>query len=193
MNPKRQAQAGFSLIEVMIASVILIIVLTATFEVLSVGLDNYNSGSTLVEVHAHARRILDRAAKEIQGAGLSTISPTPPATGQTGTHTITFQKSTGYSGGSVQWGNVTTIAFAYETGETDNGADDNNNQIIDEGFVTLTVSGSPLESLGHWVKEDGLSFNLDGSVLTIRVDMQKYSVKGELMETFLETTVLIKN
>ena len=88
---------------------------------------------------------------------------------------------------------MTTIAFAYETGETDNGADDNNNQIIDEGFVTLTVSGSPLESLGHWVKEDGLSFNLDGSVLTIRVDMQKYSVKGELMETFLETTVLIKN
>jgi prepilin-type N-terminal cleavage/methylation domain-containing protein len=197
MNGTADRQAGFSLLEVMIVTVILIVVLTAVFQVISTGMNTYNTSSALTEIQGQARRVLDRVARELQPAGLATISPTPPATGTPGTHTITFQQNVGYSGSAITWGDVTTIAFAYMAGETNDGADNNNNGLVDEGVVRMTVTptaGAPLvNDLGAWVKEDGLTFNLDGNLLTIRIEMQKYNLRNELLEATLETKVQIKN
>lgn len=193
MKDASSRQAGFSLIEVMIVAVIMTIVVGGVMEMLLSGMQTYNIGSNLVDVQNQARRIIDRVSKEIQAAGIDTISPTPPATGSEGTHTITFQPCTGYSGGSIQWGNVTTIAFEYAEGETDDGADNNNNGIADDGKVTLTVSGGDTTVLGRWVKEDGLSFHLDGRLLTITVELEKPSTPEEMEEATLVTTIEIKN
>jgi hypothetical protein len=156
----------------------------------------YNESSIMTEVHTQARRIMDGAANEIQGAGLSTIYPIPPETG-TGTNTISFQIASGYSGSSIQWSDVITIAFEYAAGETDNGVDDNGNGLVDEGVVTRTVTpavGSPTKkTLGHWVVEDGLSFNLRLDVLTITLKLRKAGYRGDPWETTLTTAVQIKN
>lgn len=199
MEPTKPEQAGFSLVEVLIASAVLAILVSAVLGIMVVGLQTFNSGNAITVIQNQARRIMDSIAKEIQPAGLSTISPTPPALGSAGTHTITFQPCTGYDGASdppQQWGNVTTIAFAYDSGETNDGVDNNGDGLIDEGLVTKTVVGatsSQTKILGHWVKENGLSFNLDGTLLTITLEMQKRGGKNELLETSLTTTVQIKN
>ena len=193
LKATQNRQAGFSLVEMMIVMVIMTIIIGGVMQVLLSGLHTYNVGSNLVDIQNQARRVVDRIAKEIQGAGIDTISPTPPATGSTGTHTITFQPCTGYSGGAVTWGSVTTIAFAYAEGETDDGLDNNNNIIADDGKVTLAVTGLDTVVLGRWIKEDGLSFNLDGSLLTITVELEIPSARGETEETTLVTTVEIKN
>lgn len=197
IEERGRGQEGFSLIEVIIVTVILVVILGSVLEVLSVGLGTFNTGSVLTEIQAQARRVIDDVAKELQQAGMSTISPTPPATGTDGTTTITFQTCVGYSGGANVWSDVTTIEFAYEAGETDDGADNNNNGLIDEGVVQRTVVDgagvSTTEILGHWVKEDGLRFNMDGDLLTISIEMHKKVVEGDIMETELATAVLIKN
>ncbi len=193
---KKTEQSGFSLLEVMIVTVILIIVLGGIFEVLLSGLNTYNESSIMTEVHTHARRIIDSVANEIQGAGLSTIYPIPPESG-TGTSTISFQTATGYSAGAIQWSDVITISFEYEAGESDNGADDNGNGLIDEGVVKRTVTdsggGTTSKILGHWVEEDGLSFNLRLDVLTIALKLKKKGYKGDPWTTTLTTAVQIKN
>jgi prepilin-type N-terminal cleavage/methylation domain-containing protein len=196
LSVETRKQGGFSLVEVMIVTSVFVVVLSAIFGVMGAGLDTYRSGDSLVEVQNQARRIIDQIAKEVQAAGLSTISPTPPPSGQEGTHTITFQPCTGYSGGAIQWGNVTTIAFEYDPDEENNDEDDNGDGLIDEGLITRTeIVGESTQSarLGIWVKENGLSFNLDGPLLTIKIEMEKRGAKGEIMETSLTTSVLIKN
>lgn len=195
MKVAARKQAGFSLVEVMIATAILAILFSAVLGTMTMGMQTFNSASALVDIQNQARRTLDDIARAIQPAGLSTISPTPPALGSPGTHTITFQPCTGYDVANdlQQWGSVTTIAFAYERGEANDGVDNNGNNLIDEGIVTLLVAGSGNKTLGHWLKEDGLSFNLDGTVLTITLEMHKRGAKGLLMETSLSTSVQIKN
>jgi prepilin-type N-terminal cleavage/methylation domain-containing protein len=196
MRMNKHRQSGFSLIEVMIVTTIFFVVLGAIFQVMSIGLYTYQSGDAMVAIQNQARRIVDKIANEIQAAGLSTISPTPPATGSEGTHTITFQCSTGYSGDSIQWGDVTTIAFGYESGETDNGVDDDGDTLIDEGLITRSVvsgESTVTETLGMWVKENGLSFNLNRSLLIITIEMERKDIRGEILETSLTTSVQIKN
>lgn len=193
---KATGQSGFSLIEVLVVTVILAIVLGGIFEILLSGLNTYNESSIMTEVHTQARRIMDKTANELQGAGLSTIYPIPPESG-TGTNTISFQTATGYSAGSITWSDVITIAFAYEAGELDNGADDNGNGLIDEGIVTRTVTdalgATTTDILGHWVEEDGLSFNLKSDVLTITLKLKKAGYKGDPWTTTLTTAVQVKN
>jgi prepilin-type N-terminal cleavage/methylation domain-containing protein len=193
---KTAAQSGFSLIEVMVVTVILTIVIGGIFEILHSGLTTYNEGSIMTEVQTHARRIMDAVAGEIQGAGVSTLYPVPPATG-TGTDTIDFQIASGYSGGSVLWSDVITIAFEYETGESNDCVDNNGNGLIDEGVVTRTVTpaaGTPqTRILGHWVKEGGLAFNLNGDLLTITLTLEKPGYRDEPWKTTLVTAVKLKN
>jgi len=196
-NEQHKGQRGFSLLEVMIVTTILVVIVGGIFQVLSAGLNAYNSGTVLVDVQGLARRTMEGMIREVQGAGLSTVSPTPPLPGQTGTSTITFQQATGYSGGSVTWGDTITVAFAYVDGESDNGADDNGNHLVDEGVVTLTIDdgegGITNETIGYWVKEGGLQFNLSGALLTITLEVERYEPRGELMQALLSTTVKIKN
>ena len=194
MNPcgRISAQAGFSLVELGIVTLVLSLVVIATFGVMQFGLETENTGSTLIEIQGMARRVLDGIAKDLQNAVLTTISPTPPAAGQAGTHTITFSPCAGYSGGSLQYGSVTTIAFAYETGESNNGQDDNSNKLVDEGVVAKTVGGTT-QTLVHWVKEDGLSFNLDGHLLTVTLELERRNAKGDMLQASLATSIQIRN
>ncbi len=177
-------QAGFSMLEVMIVTAMLMVAITAIFQVIAAGTDHYNSGSVLVDIQAQARRMMDRIVTDLESSGTSVVS-------LSGSDSISFQKNTGYSGGSITWGNVITIAFAYETGEIDNGVDDNNNGIVDEGVITRTESGTTV-TLGHYLKENGLTFIKVGNFVTIRMELAK-PAKGELLETYIETSVLLKN
>lgn len=186
----KKKEQGFSLLEVMIVTTILVIIVGGIFEVFSAGLNAYNTGTVLVDVQGLARRSLEKIVKEVQGAGIDTIS-------QSGSTSITFQKATGYTDGSVTWGDTITIAFDYLDDENDNGVDDNGNRLVDEGKIEMTTDdgegGLTTEVIGYWLKEDGLQFSLSGRLLTITLEIERYEPKGELMQVRLVTTVKIKN
>jgi prepilin-type N-terminal cleavage/methylation domain-containing protein len=83
MRMQRQArrlpqQAGFTLIEALIASSIFLIVLYGVYVVYDVGEANYTKGSRKWDVQTEARVALERMAREIRTAGYSSPKLSDP-------------------------------------------------------------------------------------------------------------------
>jgi prepilin-type N-terminal cleavage/methylation domain-containing protein len=72
------AQAGFTLIEALIASSIFLIVLYGVYVVYDVGEVNYNKGSRKWDVQTEARIALERMAREIRAAGYASPKVSDP-------------------------------------------------------------------------------------------------------------------
>lgn len=73
-------QAGFTLLEALIASSIFLLVLYAVYTVYDVGEASYARGSRKWDVQTQTRVALERMAREIRAAGYGVSkSPTPPA------------------------------------------------------------------------------------------------------------------
>ena len=83
MRMQRQArrlsgQAGFTLIEALIASSVFLIVLYGVYTVYDVGEANYSKGSRKWDVQTEARIALERMAREIRAAGYASPKLSDP-------------------------------------------------------------------------------------------------------------------
>jgi hypothetical protein len=163
----------------------------AAISTLMMGQDTYSSGVTLATLQDQARRVVEEVANEIQQSSVSRLSPAPPALPEY-LDTMTYQTNTGYISGQIQWSTPITINFQYATGEIDDGLDNNNNGLIDEGFLTRTQNGA-VQHKTYWVKDDGFRLSLERNKLRIYLALRNTDNKGHLLETVVETTVEIKN
>jgi hypothetical protein len=109
-----------------------------------------------------------------------------------------------------------------EPSETDNGADDDGDGLIDEGMIEFTRDlGAGTERIVRWARgvreylagenpnvaddnangltdERGLSFSLTGRILTIRLTLQAVGAKGDgasgtVLSRTVETSVRLRN
>jgi prepilin-type N-terminal cleavage/methylation domain-containing protein len=134
---RTSTRSGFTMVELAIVAVIMTIALTA------VGLFDRSNRQTLGQSTAvgvaqqRAHEAIERVLHELEGASIATLVPDP--IGQLGSDEIVFQKSTGVTAtGVVVLSTRTRIALAMEDGETLDGADNNNNGLVDERKLTLT-------------------------------------------------------
>jgi hypothetical protein len=117
----------------------------------------------------------------------------------------------------VTWGDPRTVRFEYENGELDDGVDNNNNGLADEGVVVwIENAGQPDERRSVWASgvreylagetfngeddnenglsdEAGLSFAIDDDVLTIRLTLEDRGPSGVLITKSTETSVHVRN
>jgi type II secretory pathway pseudopilin PulG len=180
-------QRGFTLIEVVVVAGCLVVMILAIGATILASQDNYAAGMTLSSLQNHAQSVMDKIAKEVRQSGPLTFFPVP-----SNTDNLTFQKSVGYSGGAVQWGNAITYAFQYETGENDDGVDNNGNGLIDEGIIVRTENGQNI-TIARWVREGGFLFFLSGDVLTIQLTLERRNSKGRIFNATVTTSVDVKN
>ncbi len=71
-NPKRDVNAGFSLIEIMIALAITMIVMTSVFLLLNKGQDSFRREPEVSDMNANARFGIDRISHDLTVAGYNT-------------------------------------------------------------------------------------------------------------------------
>ena len=71
-NPKRDVNAGFSLIEIMIALAITMIVMTSVFLLLNKGQDSFRREPEVSDMNANARFGIDRISQDLTVAGCNT-------------------------------------------------------------------------------------------------------------------------
>lgn len=215
-----RSRAGMSLIEATIAAAITALILGAIGRAALSGQSSTTQTMVATELENQARAVVDRIAEELVAARTTGLNPTP--TGAFGSSTLTYQKCTGYAGGVAVFGTNQRIRWVIEPGETDNGADDDGDGLVDEGMIEFTRDlGAGTERVVRWSRgvreylagenpnvaddnangltdERGLSFSLTGRILTIRLTLQAFGPKGDgasgtVLSRTVETSVRLRN
>jgi hypothetical protein len=184
---------GFTILELAIASAICVLALAVVYGVTAESSDTARLGTNASALEGQASRALDRMATELMAAGLGTLEPEDPEGGSS----LVFRKSVGSEGGAIRWGPRQSIALDGERvvwvrdvddpvqevvlcgsvpprapGELANGADDNDNGLVDEA---------------------GLSFELSGRTLTIRLTLQRRDRVAGVLSRTVTTSVRLRN
>ncbi len=197
MRPNPRARRGFTLLELALAGALITVVgYQATLALrLSFNFSAKETATTAME--AEAQMALDRLAYSIMSAHRDTLRPTDGA--PLYSTALAYQEIMGMEDDEIVWGFEEQVGLDPEKrqvyfdtqrengqrshsvwckwvsslfkGEHANGLDDNANGLVDE---------------------DGLSFSIDGSLVTIRLSVSQ-SVDGESLVTGVETTVTCRN
>jgi hypothetical protein len=204
-----------TIIDVVIATVLLVMVLAVITSVLGIGVGASKGTKAIGEVEREAFRALDRIANAVGYAGADTVLPdlSPP----TGDSTISFQTLTSVAGGAETWGPLVVIEWREDPTDPEDGVDNNGNGIVDEGAVIWTQSPGEMEERisvivrgvpnlfegelangsddngNGLVDERGLSFSLEGSLLTIRLTVMRQGSASEVATRTVETSVTLRN
>jgi prepilin-type N-terminal cleavage/methylation domain-containing protein len=211
LTPRRE---GFTLIELMIAVAILALVIFIAHTVSTTGLGVFRSTTVRTGLDTKTLRAIDGISTNLEKAAASSLFPPAP---EAGTSQLTFQEVTGFAGGEAVWGEVQELAFEYETGEIDDGMDNNHNGLVDEGVVVLLRdAGGANEQrvvLCHGVREhlegeqvNGIDDNDNGivdekgfclqwvdGVLALWLSIEQIDENGVHQVRTLQTSVRIRN
>lgn len=142
---RSRRSAGFTLVEMVIASVVFTVVVSATLEATLATQSGFHAALSRSELDVRAHRALDVIVDEFQTAGVSALTPScaPPL----GSATLTYRRPTGIAAGAITWDTASTIRFEYGADDPDNGLDDDGDGLVDDGRVVLVRNaGAPNET-----------------------------------------------
>jgi hypothetical protein len=214
-RPLANDRTGLTLLELCISMVLLAMLMGSVGIVMNSGSGAYHQGMTSANLESHSRRGIDRVAEQFGDAGRDTLNPLPLA--PLGTERLDFRRSTGAVGGVIQWGPTQRIEFRYDVGEVNDGNDNDNDGLIDEGRVVLienlglvnettrTLCPDVAEFLdgevpngaddngNGLVDEGGFVLEMSGETLVIRMTLQDVDNEGREITNTVETSVWIRN
>lgn len=193
---KTRTQFGFSLVELIAVTAILLVVVGVTIESGTAMGRDLKDGIADVALESRANRVIDRIAEELMRAGVDSVSPADP----NGGGVLSYRWSTGYEDGERRWGSPSRIQFDAASGqifwirnaglagaqtktwatgvarlaegESINSADDNDNGLIDEG---------------------GLAFDREGDVIMIHLTLTALDPSGRTISHTASRTVRLRN
>lgn len=212
----RAANRGFTLLELAITMGIAGLLLSSLASVLDSSKSTYGRGSAMAQVQNEARRTLDRVAAELENGGFGTLLPNPVGVA---IDDLVFQTATGIDAatGALLFGNSSRLRFVYETGEMNNGLDDDGDGLIDEGYLVLTrnymLANEVRVVLAHdvaellegesanggddngngFADERGFCMTRSGDLLTVRLTLARPVSGGDPAMASVETALRLKN
>jgi hypothetical protein len=214
-NPIRSRRSGYTLLELVMAAVILTVMMGSLAMLSGSSAGALSEGTSQAELDSQLRRTMARISDELLPSGLSVI--TPAAQAPEGATEVNYKRSGGPVNGRNSWVDPRRFAFAYETGEIDDGVDNNGNGLVDEGVVTWTLDAGLASErtvvLCHGVREldareeqNGVDDDGDGlvdergfavqravNVLRLGLTLERLDAQGHPIARSLETTVQPRN
>lgn len=212
-NAKRRA--GVTLLELMISLTILAVVIGALSAATLSAQSAFKLTAARSELEYDARRTVDRIAEELRTAGSAGLSPEPLA--PLGSSSLQFQRNGGWIDGAIDWSLPLQISLEEAPEDPANGVDDDGDGMIDDRRVVWTRdAGQESEVATTWMRgvprfaegelanglddngnglvdEAGLSFELDGNALYIRLTLQRGASGGAVLVRSVETAVILRN
>jgi len=212
----RTATAGYSLVEVMIALVVMSFLLGALALVTMSGRGTYEQDFLNSNVDALVRRTIAHVADELLDADRSTIALDPgapfPSTG------LDYRRGLGW-GGALLTSPTRRLRLEYMPGEVDDGLDNNGNGLIDECRVVFTPDFDNEPGLtvtrANWVREllegelpNGVDDNGNGvadeggffvtfdpatGLFTAALTLERRNREGRLVTRTARTSVRVRN
>ena len=207
---------GYSLIELLIALVLLSVIVGAIALIGGTGTRLFKTSATRGALEADARRALGRMQQELLSSDYSSLDTFPAA--PLWDDRLVFDQPEEYSSrtGAIQWSS-TVIEFRYEDGETDDGIDNDGDGLVDEGMAVLIKAWNDpkertvvlcrgvreylagetpngLDDNGNGlIDEQGLCFDLSQGNLTLRLSMERRDADHVLATRTFESSVWLRN
>lgn len=172
----------------MVVVLILATTIGVIYSVLWGSQETFSAGTKLAHLQERARIAVDAMANELRNTGAGKVA----TTGYNGSTAITFQVNSGLLGGAVLWSTPIVYRFEFESGELQNGQDDNGNGLVDEGKVVRVQNGASV-TITDDVMFTGLSFNLVGNRLEIQLVLVGRDLQGRPISARVETSVSLRN
>ncbi len=210
-------QAGFTLVELIIASFIVGLLSGGITQMLLGGSGAFRMGVTVADLETRTARTLERMSREIAAADAGAMLPADPAGGDW----VEFSTPAGTAGKTIIWGPRMRYRVELAPMELNNGVDDNSDGLVDEGvLVRIEDFGGPnerrvvlargvaeflegeipngLDDNGNGLPDEGglaISIRTGGTrdALTLRLTLQGVDAYGAVLERTLETTVALRN
>ncbi len=212
----RAARAGFTMLEMVIATVLLGVVASTIALVTSSGVGLFRTSVARTDLEARARRAVSNIQEQLLDAdhrALDTFPQVPLWDEQ-----LTFDQPSTFAraDGEIGWSS-TRIELRYEEGELDDGLDNDGDGLVDEGEVVLVrdwngpnefevvlcrgvaeyLEGESMNAIddnGNLLADErGLTFDLRGEALTIRLSLQASDSTGLVLTRTFETAVWLRN
>lgn len=212
----RSRRAAFTLLEMVIAMGTLAVVLGAVGMFQKRSAMQSRASLARERAETHARRALDRAAEELRGVGRLLLNPDP--TSVLGTSTINYQKPAGVTNaGTIVWGTPSRLRLELEPGETNNGTDDDGDELVDERRLVLfrevgtgderavvlctgisELAGGELangldDDGDGLIDEPGFSVFRVGDLLTLQITALVAVRDGTIATSSMSTSVVLRN
>lgn len=207
MRMLRRRCAGLSAIEMAVA----VSGTAVLFGLVAIGtdraFDTWQGTVSGTEVERTTNSAMDRMVGILADAGLTTIADDLSA--PTGGSAMTFRVRTGYAGGAVVWGPATTIGWTSDPNDPRDDADNDNDGLVDEGQVVMSdttgLNAVLVQNVAEYLDgetdasgdqngngledEQGLSFELSGERLTIRLTVCRVGADGKLVTRSAESAL----
>lgn len=204
-------QAGLTIVEIVIVAIVLSTMLASTVSVMMTTGDTLASGTSVAALEARANRALDRLQRELLQAGVTTIGVAAPGENPA----LDYRRGIGYASQEIVWGPPRRIEF--RPAEAVDGIDNDDDGLVDEGdIVWIADPGEPTERVvtlatgvrayleGEFpngaddngnglVDERGLSFQLQGNTLNVRLSLEGRDAKGRPLVRTAMTAIRLRN
>lgn len=200
LRSAKRYQRGFTVVEVSIASVIMVAMLGAVISVLNAGQRSIGTGMTRTRLNGKAREVVERIAKELRNARIE-----PFADAATSAHSVDFRRRYGnYADGfddfdltidSVRWSELPLESFRCDrvAGEIENGLDDNGNGVADECELVRVSGGAPMV-ICRDVAPDGFTVRFESArKLDISLTLRSRDDRRDVLTSSASTLVFLRN
>jgi len=211
MRVRHSRRAGYTLVELLIGGFFLASMLMVAGLATERTLASFRTKRAEQEVIVNGNRLLERIVRELAFAARDGLAP--PTLVGVGSERVEYRLALG--GGAFS--GLRRLELALESGELENGADDDGDGLVDEHEVRFTqdagsaeeVSVTLAKGLSEYaageqpngldddgnglIDERGLSFVREGDTLTVRVTLLFVSPGGLVRPRSLETSVLPRN
>ncbi len=177
--------------------------------------DSFKRSSAVAHVEEDLRRTMGRVNEELLGVVAASLWPVPET--EFGAEDFEYQLAVGATAGVADWGPPRRLAFEYQSGEVDDGVDNNGNGLVDEGILVLEVNPDEPEETrvvlatgvaeylegevpdgdddnGNGVTDErGFNVHLSGELLWIRLSLQAVDEDGNQITRSMETAFRVRN
>ena len=168
---KTAQSQGFTLVEIIVSSAILIIFITSVFAGLTSGSRLWAVSSAQSDLNFSGSNAMARIFNELSQAGKNNIIV------NSGNNAIIFQTPVSYSGGSISWGNQIQYSLGGLNGQ----------QLLRTDLVSLDVQ--VLANNISLLQINQTNFDM----IDITITLSKQSVKGDILNAQLSSQVRLRN
>ncbi len=190
--------AGFTLLELMITLTLLGLVTGNLYSIVGKGSDALSQKAYLHDTEVQARRTLDRITQALLGASQSTLYLTPQKPWST--NALNYESNLGVEEGVVIWSDPERVNLKISDGKvvwSENPGTKNEHSVVWSKWVPELLEGEFLsgedDNDNGLIDEGGLSFELAGNSVIVRLTIEKTSPDGQSFSKTLESVVTCRN